>query len=223
MLCFFGVLFAWIYQAEGGIGTSFLHVFGLHALLMSLFVVVFTQESILAFSAPLVPAFARTQWFHVALHVLGILCCAGGLVAIIEYKALSPSPVGFPFYTMYSAHSWLAICFLGLWAIQFAVAVYVRVRAIDLSAHQRQRWAKYHRFLGRVVYAAGLATCALGFQDMQSSDLAGSVPPYVSTANFTQDQLDGMGYYPNSNVAQYSGAAVMLLLLQGIATFLTHV
>ena len=58
-ICFFAVLFVWIYEAEGGIGTSFLNIFGLHALFMSLFVVVFTQESILAFSAPLFGLLAK--------------------------------------------------------------------------------------------------------------------------------------------------------------------
>ena len=87
----------------------------------------------------------------------------------------------------------------------------------------RHRLAKYHRFLGACVYVVGLATCALGFQNMQSSDLAGSVPPYISTANFTQDQIDQMGYYPNSNLAQYACAAVMLLMIQGISTIFTLV
>lgn len=109
--CFFGVLFAWIYQAEGGLGTSFLHLFGLHALLMSLFVVMFTQESLLVFAAPLLAASARSQnvhWstlarfarshrFHVLLHFLGMLCCIGGLCAIVYYKQLSPSPISYPF------------------------------------------------------------------------------------------------------------------------------
>jgi hypothetical protein len=228
-VCFFGVLFAWVYQAEGGLGTLFLHVFGLHALLMSLFVLVFTQESILVFSAPLLQPVARrfptvalwmsSRAYHSTLHVVGLVCCAGGLVAIIEYKALSPSPVNFPFYTMYSPHSWLAICFLGLWGLQFASGIYAQMCGVSSYAS----WSKYHRFLGRVVYAVGLAVCALGFQDMQASDLAGSVPPYVSTANFTQDQTDNMGYYPNSQMAQLSCVAVMLLMIQAIATFLTHI
>jgi hypothetical protein len=120
---------------------------------------------------------------------------------------------------MYSVHSWTAICFLGLWCTQFALALYLHT----MQPESFVRLSKYHRFLGKAVYVVGLAVCALGLADMQSSDLAGSVPPWVSTANFTQDQLDGMGYYPASNLAQYSCAAVMLLVLQGLATFLTYV
>jgi len=55
VIIFFVILFLWIYQAEGGIGFNESTVFGWHALLMSLFVVVFTQEAVLSFSAPLIP------------------------------------------------------------------------------------------------------------------------------------------------------------------------
>jgi len=222
------VLLAWIYQAEGGIGSSFLHVFGLHALLMWLFLVL-TQEALLMFSVPISEPFLRLcptvgMWmksraFHVTLHCTGLLCVIGGLVAIAEYKALSPSPIDFPFYTMYSPHSWLAVCLLGLWLMQFTSS------AVQAYLYQGGRrgfyptWARAHRFLGFVIYGVALATCALGFQDMQSSDLSGSVPPYVSVANFTQDDFDQMGYYPNSTLAQLACAAVMLLMLQGITTF----
>jgi hypothetical protein len=100
-MCFFAVLFVWIYRAEGGLGTTFSNLFGVHALLMSLFVVVFTQESILTFSAPLFKwaefAASTKKRFHVCMHLLGIACCIGGLVAIVYYKALSPQPVSFPF------------------------------------------------------------------------------------------------------------------------------
>ena len=58
-LVFFAVLFVWIYQAEGGIGWNEDTVFGVHALLMSLFVVFFTTEALLAYRAPIAPVFFR--------------------------------------------------------------------------------------------------------------------------------------------------------------------
>jgi hypothetical protein len=122
--------------------------------------------------------------------------------------------------TMYSPHSWCAVCFLALWGMQFAGGIYIRSCSDPSSYTKLQR---FHRFLGMAVYTVGLATCALGFQNMQASDLAGSVPPWVSTANFTQDQIDNMGYYPQSTLAQLSCAAVMLLVFQGLATFFTYV
>jgi hypothetical protein len=76
-----------------------------------------------------------------------------------------------------------------------------------------------HRFAGRALFGVGAAVCALGFQSMQSSDLAGSVPPYVSTANFTQDQLDGMGYYPQSTLSNLACAAVLLIAAYAVAVY----
>jgi len=140
----------------------------------------------------------------------------GGVIAIVEYKALSPTPVDFPFYTMYSPHSWLAICLLGLWGIQFAGG------ALS-SWFQFAIWRKYHHFLGRLVYGVALATCALGFQDMQSSDLAGSQPPYTNITSFTPDMIDDMGYFPDSPLAQLACAGVMLLAFQAFTTFLALV
>ncbi|KAF9211614.1 hypothetical protein BGZ59_007843, partial [Podila verticillata] len=47
--------------AEGGIGFQESNLFGWHALLMSLFVVVFTQEAILAYSSPLIGFFTKNR------------------------------------------------------------------------------------------------------------------------------------------------------------------
>ncbi|KAF9371535.1 hypothetical protein CPC16_003005, partial [Podila verticillata] len=61
VVIFLIVLFLWIYQAEGGIGFQESNLFGWHALLMSLFVVVFTQEAILAYSSPLIGFFTKNR------------------------------------------------------------------------------------------------------------------------------------------------------------------
>jgi len=221
-LIFFALLLAWIYMAEGGIGTTFLTVFGLHALLMAMFVLIFLQESVLTLAVPLLepcargnPNFqrcAKSRSYLVVLNVCGMLCWIGGIVAIVSYKRLSPQPVDFPFYTMYSPHSWLAVCVIICWFAKFITNVFLSAATV-----------KWYRFWSRAVYGMALATCALGLQDMQSSDLAGSTPPYVSTANFTQDMIDDMGYYPGSGLARQSSFAVILLFVQAVATFWTQV
>lgn len=75
---------------------------------------------------------------------------------------------------MYSPHSWCAICFLGLWGLQLAGGLYIHT----YNPASYPKLHKYHRFLGKAVYVVGLATCALGFQDMQASDLAGTCCSY---------------------------------------------
>jgi len=149
-----------------------------------------------------------------------------GIVAIVYYKNLSPQPVAFPFYAVYSPHSWLGIAVLVLWSVQLVAGIYIHIIG-DLSSNDKILLAKVHRYLGKVIYVAGLATCALGLQDMQSSDLASSTPPMpgmqdnmaMGSEMVMGGSMNMTGYYPNSPQAQYSSACTILLLLLGMATF----
>ncbi|KAJ3073929.1 hypothetical protein HDU98_000316 [Podochytrium sp. JEL0797] len=209
---FFVILFLWTYNAEGGLGLVEANLFGLHALGMSLFVLICTQESILVFTD--VPFFGtlianRTTktLIHIVLHFAGILLATGALVAIVYYKNLSGDPLVFPYYHVYSPHSWVGIVILSLWIIQLAT---------KLAGAPK----KYHVFLGKAIYLAGLAACAMGLQDMQSSDLASSsTPDQVANATMSMSGMEMAGYLPNSNMAQYAAGGSIVLLFQGIATF----
>jgi len=228
------VLLVWIFQAEGGLGFDEATVFGFHALFMALFIVIFTQESVLAFASPLISGPFRKErsriqrYFHIGFHVLGIVCAMLGIVAIVYYKNLSPLPLAFPFYSVYSPHSWLGISLLILWGLQFTAGIYIHTIGNPSTDAQIM---KMHRYLGKVIYVTGLATCALGLQDMQSSDLASSTPPMpgiydtlsmgdgqtvIVSGNLT---INVTGYFPNSPEAQYSSSCTILLLYLGMATF----
>jgi len=234
-IIFLIVLLVWIFQAEGGLGFDEASVFGFHALFMALFIVIFTQESVLAFASPLISGpFIKSsslveKYFHFSCHVLGIICAMLGIVAIVYYKSLSPLPLAFPFYSVYSPHSWLGIALLILWGSQFVAGLYIHVIG-NLGRDDKIFIVKIHKYLGKVIYVTGLATCALGLQDMQSSDLASSTPPMpgiydtlsmggqtvIVSGNMT---INVTGYYPNSPEAQYSSACTILLLFLGMATF----
>jgi cytochrome b-561 len=156
------------------------------------------------------------RYYHVACHLLGFICAVGGLCAIVYYKKLSPQPIVFPFFTLYSAHSWVGIVFLLLWSLQFVAGFYAHLVVKKQTSEYKRKFSQFHDFLGKSVYAAGLVACIMGFQDMQSSDLASSTPP----GNMTMPMGGMQGYYPNSNLAQYSSASTVLLVFAGIATFL---
>jgi len=230
-LLFLIVLLVWIMQAEGGFGWNEATVFGWHALLMGLFIVFFTQEAILSFAAPLFSGpfsrrnneCMRPKYIHVFFHSFGIICAMLGIVSIVYYKSMSPQPIVFPFYSVYSPHSWLGIAVLCLWGVQFAIGTYIYGFG-EPNPEQKAILGHIHGYLGKAIYVSGLATCALGLQDMQSSDLASSTPPMsgdmgddtmamgVSSGNMS-------GYFPNSPEAQYSSACTLLLLFTGMATF----
>ena len=61
----------------------------------------------------------------------------------------------------------VGVATLGLWFCQLLVGIYVHV----LCEKPSDNLLKFHRFLGKVTFASGLATCALGLQDMQVQGL----------------------------------------------------
>ncbi len=226
---YFAVLGAWIGESQGGLGATFLNVFGWHALLMSLAVFVFLQEAVLFLSAPLtgprlpkggamlqIAGALSSKWTHVVLLLLALLFWVGGHIAVVVYKELAPKPAGFPFYSMFTPHSWLGATALVVGAAQalLAVAVFLVWPALRATALR-----DLHGFVGKAVYLTLAVVCSLGFQDMQSSDLCGSVAPYVDTSNFTSEQIDGMGYYPDSTKARLSCALVILVFCQVTSVF----
>jgi len=234
------LLITWVEQAEGGFGFQEANIFGLHALFMGFVVVVFLQESILCWTVPIPILTSRKARiiFHLVCNFCALVFSVLGVVAIAYYKSLSPSPTSFPFYTAYSPHSWVGIVFLILFAAQ-------SVLKLIGEKHPPMLLAKHHhRFLGHAIYVTGLACCAMGFEDMQCSDLASSSPPTTtmdmsnSMGSMPGMNMGGMsmnmsgmdmsnatisGYYPDSELAQIAAAASIVLVLQGLATFFTQV
>ena len=214
----------WTVQVEGGLGFDASSTFGWHSFLMSLAFPVFLTEAVLLYSAPIVPDAAlpvdkgrrRTllRSLHVVLHSLSLICAILALVGIASYKHLnevgegSSSQLGsqfeidgftFPFFTLFTPHSWIGVATLLLWGVQAGLRL--AVYAVPSMAAAVGRW---HAFLGKAIYVSALAACAMGFMDMQSSDLGGA---------------DGMQYPPFSASSQMACAAAFLLLLLGMFVF----
>ena len=120
----------------------------------------------------------------------------------MDYKNWS-GPPAFPFFTMYSPHSWLGVVTIAFWGLH----VIFSLLAGAMRGSARGELYPGHKFVGKFVYILGLATCALGLQDMQSSDLAASMPMMNMTS-----------YAPSSTFAQLSSAAVLVLALVGVTT-----
>jgi len=109
-----------------------------------------------------------------------------------------------------------------------AAGLYIHASG-SLSLDNKRTLAKIHVYLGKIIYVTGLATCALGLQDMQSSDLASSTPLMPGPIDsYSMDQtvivsgnstMNLTGYFPDSLEAQCSCAGTILLFLLGIATF----
>ena len=171
------LILVWVQEVEGELGFTEVNYFSWHAWLMTLAFPVFMTEALLSFVNPILhPSllardFERQRRFvkigHAVLHVLTLICIVLGLTTIVFYKRDAGAPVVFPNYTLFSPHSWIGAVTLALWTVQFAAGII----AAAVPAW-RGLLARLHPLLGKSVFVLGLATCALGLQDMQSSDLS---------------------------------------------------
>jgi hypothetical protein len=233
------VMLVWVVEAEGGFGYTATTVFGWHPLLMSFFVVMFTNEAILTYKAPLLVQMVNDRtvlrFYHSMCHLLSIGCITFGLISIANYKTWStddmmPTTI-FPFYTMYSPHSWLGILTVTVFGIQLLFAL-VLFYLVQWSAATKKVLVDVHHFTGHMMYALGLATCITGFQDMQSSDLAAADMLMATMVNGTMVMMypnghddaaayagGASGYLPDSMLSNLSAACGILLFLLGVSTF----
>jgi hypothetical protein len=214
---FISLVVAWCVGAEGSFGFDSSSGFSWHALGMTVAFPCFMSEAVMAIRT------GNKNW-HIGANVLATLCCVLSLAAIVYYKSWSISQMesssdytmimnqsmsmigmdsytttvtGFPYYTMYSVHSWCGVFTLTLMTAQLITGVVRRkvytVYGVDLG--------EIHRNIGRATFVCGLATCALGLADMQSSDLAGN------------------GYPPYSTYALMSAGASIVLIPLGVLAF----
>ena len=202
----------WVVQVEGSLGFDLDTTFGWHAWFMLMAGPVCLGEALLAVSLPnnlgvlaAADPLKRRQHsvlLHLGLHLLSLVFAILGLVAIGYYKQLNAAAT-FPFWSMFSPHSWLGVAVLTLWTLQFIARLLhyaIRSPALRLVSN------RLHLFFGKVIFVSALATCALGFQDMQGSDLSVDV--------------DYMAYQPWSIYANLACASVLMLLVLGIAVLI---
>lgn len=177
------LLLRWLVK-KGGFPRDqyqYLVVVAWHAVFMTLFAVVFTNEAMLSFVAPVLPSIhaqpTYKAYLHAACHVLALACMVVGMTAIVGSKQRGPDE--YLSWAMWSAHSWLGAFALACWGVQLSGTLALRLwraRVAPSAAHQRPLTA-LHRFFGQAVYALLLTSCLTGLQSRQSSDLSVVLDP----------------------------------------------
>jgi Eukaryotic cytochrome b561 len=111
--------------------------------------------------------------FHMICHIGSLTCLIVGLTAIIKMKEWQATEYN-KYDVMFTGHSWMGVTTVSLWMLQFIFAVWLRMltKWPPGTEDRKAVYAEAHRFMGYTVYAMGLASCATGFQDMQSYDAA---------------------------------------------------
>ena len=151
-------------------------------------------------------------------------CIIIGLIAIVDYKAWSDqAAVGtmYPHYVMYSPHSWLGVCTVALFGIQvlYSFIIFYLMKWPEGTEETKKQYVEVHHFMGHAMFALGLTTCATGFQDMQSSDLAMADMPILMNTSYVPPPDSMEGYGPSSVDAQLASTGAILLFALGAATF----
>jgi hypothetical protein len=182
-VCFITLLVYWIVTQQNGFINTTPSVItpstnvtangylGYHALGLSLWAVVANQETIMAYAIPLccTTSYNVRKWTHIIFQLIGMLCGVGGMVSIMWYKNSSVSmPISGtyftvmdnPYYIPYSPHAWLGLLFMVTWLVQCIGRFFPTYLTTER-----------HRFLGRFMYVAGLACCALGLQQQQTRQI----------------------------------------------------
>ena len=106
-------------------------------------------------------------------HIGSLTCLIVGLAAVIKMKEWQATESN-EYDVMFTGHSWMGVTTIALWMLQFIFAVWLRMltKWPPGTEDRKAVYAEAHRFIGYTVYSMGLATCATGFQDMQSYDAA---------------------------------------------------
>ena len=60
--------------------------------------------------------------FHSICHIGALASLIVGLIAIVRFKERSGAPIVYPYYSMYSAHSWMGVITIAIWSCQLLFA-----------------------------------------------------------------------------------------------------
>ncbi|KAL4857341.1 putative transmembrane ascorbate ferrireductase 2 [Chlorella vulgaris] len=205
------VMATWLFGTLGGVklsprpvpgGNDTGQLFNWHPLLITLAFPVLMAEAVLAYKAPLLNLQGdrpRSKAYHLMLHTAALLLTILGVVAAFKSHTLKRPATP----NLYSVHSWLGMSVLTLLTLQYCLgaAAYVFPK---LSAAQRRALGPLHTFLGRSIFAAGLATMAVGIQEKATFVQAFAKPAL------------------RSGVMTLPAALVVLVLLLGIAVLYHH-
>ena len=99
----------------------------------------------------------------------------------------------------------MGVITLALWGLQFLFAIWLHgiSKWPDGTETRKALLSEVHNFMGYSIYAMGLATCATGFVNMQTSDI--SAPAETS---HDEAVLSILSIEDHSSMMDTSGAAI---------------
>ena len=126
-------------------------------------------------------------------HIGSLTSLIVGIIAVVKMKDWQKNEYN-SYDVMFTGHSWMGVTTVAVWALQFFFAVWLRLltKWPPGTEYRKAVFAGVHQFMGYSVYAMGLATCATGFQDMQSYDAATMVAIAITAVGISSILLCAM-------------------------------
>lgn len=137
--------------------------FNWHALFMSLAVLVFMSEAVIAFKTmrnTCGVSHATTKAWHAACHMTALCLFVAGLSIIFTNHAQKEIK------HLYSAHSWLGIGVASFMALQGVQGIVVFYTGMDSAT--RAAFLPVHKYFGLVIYFLSCAVICMGLQEKTS-------------------------------------------------------
>uniref|UniRef100_A0A1I7V1Y1 Cytochrome b561 domain-containing protein n=1 Tax=Caenorhabditis tropicalis TaxID=1561998 RepID=A0A1I7V1Y1_9PELO len=161
----------------------------LHAFLMVLAFIYFQGEALLAYRVYRYDAKIVSKLLHTALHILAIGLGITALVVII----MSTNYLGYNNFT--SVHSWIGICLLSVYVVQFSFGFVSYLCPCTPGSH-RARLMPVHRAVGVSCFIVACVQCCLGFGNV-----------------LLEGQPDCFGSLSCANRIEYVGAFCVLSII----------
>jgi len=195
------ILIYWILSTEGGLPVNLSGAVSYHILGMGLFALLTNQEAVMQSNLSLFQCLHSDTKIRIRFltQLTGGLLAGAGLAAV--YYPSSTTGLSWFQNHLYSPHAWMGVATLASWLTQSVTGLIIRSESHLYSV------------LCKTTYGLGLATCMLGFQERQTTDLV--VFSMSNSSSWTQ----ATSYVPNSWPSIQSSLAAILVAASGIVTY----
>ena len=132
-------------------------------------------------------------------HILSLASMIFGMIGIVDWKKWNFTDAYY-YQVVASGHSWMGVLTIAFWCIQFVCGlwIYALTKWPPGTEHLKSQFVEVHNFTGYCLYASAIATCIMGYQDMQSTDAA-----VLEASVSTDDAAMNMALANNMTTSMY--------------------
>merc|ERR1711953_1224805 len=154
----------------------------LHPFLMVTGLIYFMGQGMLVYRTCTCCRRIYANLFHSLLHLLAVPCIVIAFLAVWDYHALAPKPIG-PIPHFYSVHSWLGLAAMALFSLQLLLGLFsflLLLTCEEATAGFRARLVPVHAIFGTATFGLAIATSVCGIQEKVFFETGGNYTRWVN-------------------------------------------